>query len=172
MFESLKLLHFNPVPFLLTFVIFATLLVILSRKAWKPILKALDERDESIRGDLDKAEESRKEAERLMQEQKLAMDNLKAESKKIREEALTIADKQKEELIATAKQEAASLIEKAKSDIEAEKQAAMEEVKQLAVNIGVDLARKLITRELNADSHHEVISASMNEIEDAYRKVG
>lgn len=170
MFASLELLHFNPVSFILTLVIFCTLLIILSQKAWKPILKALDERDETIRGDLDSAKTSREEAEKLMAEQKKALQNMREESKKIREEAVAMAAKHKAELIEAAKAEAASVVQKARSDIESERQAAMEDIKNLAINIGVDLARKLIGKEVSEETHREVISASLSELEDAYRK--
>ena len=83
---------------MLTFAIFIGLLIVLSLKVWKPVLKALDERDDSIRDDLDKAEASREEAAKLLEEQKEAMDNLREEAKQIREEAVALAEKQKEEL--------------------------------------------------------------------------
>jgi F-type H+-transporting ATPase subunit b len=99
---ALPLLHFNAVSFLFAFAVFAALLTILGAKVWKPILDALDERDEAIRSDLDQAKLDKEEAEKLLVEQRKAMENLREEAKQIREEAVELAAKQKQELISAA----------------------------------------------------------------------
>ena len=77
MFASLELLHFNPVTFLFTLVVFGTLLVVLSKFVWSPVLKALDERDDAIRDDLDAAKVSKEESEKLLADQKEAMNKMR-----------------------------------------------------------------------------------------------
>ena len=106
---SLELLHFNPLTFCFAFAVFSSLLLILSAKVWKPVLKALDDRDDAIRGEMDRANESKLEAEKLLAEQKLAMNQLREEGRCMREEAMSLAEKQKAELLATAQHEAEQL---------------------------------------------------------------
>jgi len=166
----LELLHFNPVSFGLTIIIFISVLIVLSQVAWKPILKALDERDDKIRGDLDAAEKSRIEASELLEKQKAELAGLKEEAKKIREEALGLAERQKSEILAVAKTEAESILAKARQDLQAEKEKALDEVKKLAVTVGVDLAAKLLRKEIREQEHEELVSASLGELESAYRK--
>lgn len=167
---SLELLHFNPLTFMFAFAVFATLWLILSAKVWKPVLKALDERDEAIRGDLDQANASKLEAEKLLDEQKQAMDQLREEGRKIREEAVALAEKQKAELLAAAQQEAEQLSAKARAEIQGEKEQMLEDVKSLAVEIGVDLASKILTKEMDQAAHSGAIKESLSHLESAYKK--
>jgi F-type H+-transporting ATPase subunit b len=166
----LELLHFNPVSFGLTVLIFVTVLIVLSQIAWKPILKALDERDDKIREDLDSAEKSREETAALLEEQKKEMAGMRDEAKKIREEAQAFAERQKAELLQAAKLEAESVLAKARQDIVAEKDRALEDVKKLAVEIGVDLAGKLISKEVSEQDHRQIIDASLTDLETVYKK--
>lgn len=166
----LDLIHFNSLTFTLTMVIFFSLLIVLSLKVWKPILKALDDRDDSIRDDLDNAEASRKEAEELLQEQKTAMENLREEAKQIREEAVALAEKQKEELLAAARSDAEKLLANTRAELVREKEAIFEEVKDLAVEVGVELASQILSKEMDASLHKDAIKTSLSKIEDAFGK--
>ncbi len=167
---SLALLHFNPVTSLLAFAVFAALLIILSKFVWKPVLKALDERDDAIRDDLDAAKASKEESEKLLAEQKVEMTKMKDEAKKIREEAISLAEKQKEEILQTAKETAEKMAVQAREDLAREKEAAFDSIKELAVSVGVDLASKLISKEVSASEHNTLIEQSMNEMSEAYKK--
>jgi len=164
------LLHFNPLTFTLAFVVFGTLLIVLSTKVWGPVLKALDDRDDCIRNDLDQAKVAKEEAAKLLQEQREAMRELREEGKRIREEAIQLAEKQKHEMLAVAKREADEVLVKARVELAREKQAMLEDFKNLAVEIGVELARKLISKELDASMHGELLKASLVEMEEAYNK--
>lgn len=166
------LLHFNPVTFAIAWVVFGTLMVILSKKVWGPVLKALDDRDQAIREDLDKAKKAKEDADKVMEEQKQAMVELREESKKIRDEAIQLAEKQRQEMLAVAKQDAEQVMAKAREEMIREKEAMLEDFKNLAVDIGVDLAKKLIAKELDASAHSEILKASMQELEEAYKKAG
>lgn len=167
---SLELLHFNPLTFCFAFAVFATLWVVLSAKVWKPVLKALDERDEAIRGDLDQANASKLEAEKLLAEQKQAMDQLREEGRRLREEAVSLAEKQKAELLAAAQKEADQLTVKARAELQGEKEQMFEEVKSLAVEIGVDLAAKILAKEMDQSAHSVAIKDSLSQLETAYKK--
>lgn len=166
------LLHFNPLTFTMAFVVFGSLLVVLSTKVWGPILKALDERDEAIRSGLDQAKEAEEKAAKMLAEQEQAMAELREESKKIRDEAIQLAEKQKQEMLQTARQEADQVMAKAREEMVREKEAMLESFKNLAIDVGVDLAKKLIAKELDSSAHGEMLKSSMQEFEDAYKRAG
>ena len=168
--DFLPLLHFNPVTFLFALTVFVSLWLILSAKVWKPVLKALDERDEAIRSDLDQAKLSREEAEKLLHEQRLAMDNLREEARRLKTEAAADAEKQKQQLIHTAQMEAKQIITKTRAELLQEKENMFEDIKKLAVEVGVDLAGKILSRELDASAHKLIIKDALVKLESAYRK--
>jgi F-type H+-transporting ATPase subunit b len=168
--SPLPLLHFNHVTFLFAFAVFAALWIILSAKVWKPVLKALDDRDDSIRADLDQAKFNKEETEKLLQEQRLAMENLREEGRRMREEALALAEKQKQELIHAAQKEAEQLLLKTREELAQEKEKMFEDVKTLAIEVGVGLASKILVREMDAAAHKVAIKESLVQLESAYRK--
>jgi F-type H+-transporting ATPase subunit b len=167
---SLELLHFNPLTFCFALAVFSTLWIVLARKVWGPIISALDERDDAIRGEMDRANESKAEAEKLLAEQKKAMDALREEGRQMKEEALALAEKQKTELLAAAQQEAENMAAKARADMQNEKEKMLEEVKELAVEIGVDLASKILAKEMDKKAHQGAIKDSLTQLESAYKK--
>ena len=167
---ALPLLHFNPVSFLFSFAVFAALLTILGAKVWKPILKALDDRDEAIRSDLDQAKLDKEEAEKLLAEQREAMGQMREEAKKTREEAVALAEKHKQELMSAAQKESELLIEKARVEMKNERERMYEDVKSLAVEVGVGLASKVLSKEIDESAHQEAVQESLAHLKAAYEK--
>ena len=138
-----------------TTISFAILYFILAKFAWKPILGAVTEREKSIKDALSAAQKAKEE-----------MANLKADNEKIlneaklqRESLLKEAREIKSKIIADAESEATEkankLVESAKTAIENEKSAAMKELKNTVVDLSLDIAEKLLSKEL-ADKSKQV----------------
>ncbi len=136
---------------------FSILLYVLSKFAWKPILSALEERENSIDEALKSAEIARNE-----------MANLKAENEKIIQEAKIERDEMLLKASATAKQmveeakekaqeEGAKMIENAKAAIQTEKQAALEEVKVQVGVLSLNIAEKLLKRNFSEDTAQQTL---------------
>lgn len=134
---------------------FSLLLFLLGKFAWKPILKALRDREETIEQSLRSAQQARQE-----------MDGLKAENEKLlqearmeREKILRDANEMRESIIATAKktadEEGRKLVASAKDAIEKEKNAAMAQLKNQAAEISVEIAGKLLRKELEKTPEQE-----------------
>lgn len=132
-----------------TTVSFAILYFILAKYAWKPILGAVNDREKSIKDALSAAEKAKEE-----------MANLKSENEKIlyeaklqREALLKDARDIKSKIIADAQNEATEkankLIEAAKTAIDNEKSAAMKELKNTVVDLSLNIAEKLLSKELD-----------------------
>ncbi len=129
--------------------IFIGLILLLKKFAWKPILDAVNEREEGIRSALLSAENARNE-----------MQNLQADNQRILQEArmerdamLKEARELKEKMIADSKHEAQAqgqkMIAQAKAAIESEKNAAMAELKSQVSSLSLEIAEKLLKDELS-----------------------
>ncbi|HOZ74452.1 MAG TPA: F0F1 ATP synthase subunit B [Flavobacterium sp.] len=144
--------------------IFIGLVFLLKKFAWKPILTAVNEREEGIRSALLSAENAKKE-----------MQNLQADNQRILQEArmerdtmLKEAREMKEKMIADSKNEAQAagqkMIEQAKAAIESEKNAAMAELKSQVSSLSLDIAEKLLKDELsNKDSQVKLVEKMLGD---------
>lgn len=132
-----------------TTVSFVILYFILAKYAWKPILGAVNDREKSIKDALSAAEKAKEE-----------MANLKSDNEKIlyeaklqREALLKDARDIKSKIISDAQNEATEkankLIEAAKTAIDNEKSAAMKELKNTVVDLSLNIAEKLLSKELD-----------------------
>jgi F-type H+-transporting ATPase subunit b len=129
-------------------IIFVGLILLLRKFAWKPILDAVNQREEGIKNALQSAENARKEMqllqadnERILQEARIERDALLKEAREIREKM--IADSKQD-----AQAEGARMIEQAKAAIAAEKNAAMAELKNQVSALSIEIAEKLVKQEL------------------------
>jgi len=129
--------------------IFIGLIFLLKKFAWKPILDAVNDREEGIKNALLSADNARKEMlnlqsdnQRILQEARLERDSL-----------LKDAREMKEKMILDAKNEAQvqglNMIEQAKAAIESEKNAAMAELKLHVATLSLEIAEKLLKDELS-----------------------
>ena len=145
-------------------IIFIGLIFLLKKFAWKPILDSVNEREEGIRNALLSAENAKKE-----------MQNLQADNQRILQEArierdgmLKEAREMKEKMIADSKTEAQAaglqMIQQAKTAIEAEKNAAMAEMKSHLSNLSIEIAEKLLKNELtNKDSQMQLVEKMLGD---------
>ena len=126
--------------------IFIGLIFLLKKYAWKPILDSINERDESIRDALSKAEIAKKE-----------MEILKSDNEKIMKEAILERDKilkegnnKKNEIISQAKEvakkEAEKILKDAQVSIDLERKAAMKDLKDQIAIFSIDIAKKLLIK--------------------------
>jgi len=136
-------------------ILFVGLIFLLRKFAWKPILDAVNEREKTIIDSLNSAKEVQKEMESLQTENKKILQEARAES-----DAMLSQSKQsgKEIIVqakADAKVEAEKIIVKAKQSIDNEKRAAMNEIKNQVANLSVDIASKVIDKEMEKNNNHE-----------------
>lgn len=131
---------------------FLTVLFILAKFAWKPIMKAIKDRETSIESALKSAENAKAE-----------MNNLKAENEKILQEARNERDRMikeareiRESMISEAKEKAKSegekMITTARESIQNEKMAAITDLKNQVAQLSIDIAEKILARELSAEN--------------------
>lgn len=151
--------------FILQTVIFIGLVLLLKKFAWKPILDAVNEREEGIRNALLSAENAKKE----MQNLKADNEKLLAEARLERDSMIKEAREIKEKMINDAKAEAQvagqQMIEQAKASIESEKNAAMAELKAHVSTLSLDIAEKLLKEELsNKESQTKLVEKMLGDV--------
>lgn len=158
------LLKVDPGLFLWTVITFLVLLVILWKAAWKPIIEALDARAEKVRGDIETAEKSRLETEKLLSQHKEMMDKAKDEAAKIIAEGKADAEHVKNSIVEKANGEAKDIIERAKREIVMAKDKALGELKAEVVSLSTEIAAKVIAKNLNPDDQKAFVEQALNKM--------
>ena len=130
-------------------VIFVVLILLLKKFAWKPILDAVNDREEGIKNALLSADNARKEMQNLQSDNQRILQEARMERDTLLKEAREMKDK----MIADAKNEAQAqgqkMIEQAKAAIQTEKNAAMAELKLQVSTLSLQIAEKLLKDELS-----------------------
>ncbi len=132
-----------------TVLIFLVLVFLLAKFAWKPILKMVEERTKNIEDALNSAENAKKEMAGLKAENEQIMKEARAERDKIVREAREMKDRIIEESKETAKAEADKILAQARKLIDDEKRAAMNELKDQVASLSIEIAEKILTKELS-----------------------
>ena len=158
------LLDVNPGLMIWTVVTFIVLLFILKRVAWKPILTALDKRENDIKESLEQAEKAKDEARQILEENQANLAKAEEESKKIIEQSRTYAESLKEQLMKESKEQAKKIVDEASSEIQRKKDSAFEELKGQIAEIAVGAAEKIIKDSLDAQKSKQVIDKYLNEV--------
>ena len=135
--------------FIVQTALFILLFLLLKKFAWKPILNAINEREDGIKNALASAEEARKEMQNLQSDNERLIKEARAERDEMMKDARNITDN----MIAAAKEDAkevtATLIEKAQASINQEKQAALAEIKKTVAELSIGIAETVIKKELS-----------------------
>lgn len=127
---------------------FLIVLFILGKFAWKPILGSIKDREKSIAESLSMAETARRETENLKSANEQLLHQARQEREKILNEALSVAENIKQQARQETSKISAKMIEDAKLAIQNEKNAALQEVKKQAAEISLEIAEKLLRKNL------------------------
>jgi len=140
---------------------FFILLFILGKYAWKPILAAVTEREQSIETALARAEAVKEEMARLTNENEVLIkqaraerDNILAEAKKVKDQMITDAKE-------TANKEGARMIEMARIEINNQKAIAMADVKNQVATLSLEIAEKVLRKQFEDQSKQDELVASL-----------
>ena len=130
-------------------VAFLILLFVLGKFAWRPILDALKERENSIAGALASAEDARKEMANLKAENEQLLVEARKERDKMLREAGEIGNKIREEAREQANKDGNRIIADARAMINTEKQAMLADVKQQVAALSLQIAEKILREKLS-----------------------
>ena len=150
--------------FILQTILFIALVFLLKKFAWKPILDAVNEREDGIKNALLSAENAKKEMQNLKSDNEKLLVEARAERDAMMKDAREI----KEKMIADAKSEAQTqglkMIEQAKAAINSEKNAAMADLKNQVATLSIEIAEKVLKSELSdKDSQTKLVEKMLGD---------
>lgn len=154
----------NPGLIVWTIITFVLLLLILRKFAWKPILKALHDREHSIRDMFDHAETARVEAEKTLEENRRQLARAGEESQKILSEGRALGDKLKQEIMEQAHQQAKRMVEQARQEIQRDKDVAIAQLREEVATIALQAAGKILEEDLDDAKHRKIIDSSLQQL--------
>ena len=132
-------------------IILVGLILLLRKFAWKPILTAINDREEGIKNALQSAEAARVEMENLQADNERILKEARAEREALLKEARELKQKMIDDAKDEAKTQAAQIMKQAQAAIESEKQAAISELKHQVAEISIGIAEKVTKEVLSED---------------------
>jgi F-type H+-transporting ATPase subunit b len=155
----------DPGLFIWTIVTFLVLLAVLAKFAWRPLLEALERRQESIRKSLDDARQAKQELERLHVESQRILAQARSEADTIVARTRDDANRLREELRQKAQQEATGILRNAERQIEMETARALQQIRHEAVDLSVAIASKLLQRNVTREDNERLIEETFKQLE-------
>ncbi|WP_336066675.1 F0F1 ATP synthase subunit B [Mesoflavibacter sp. CH_XMU1404-2] len=145
-------------------VLFVGLVLLLRKFAWKPILDAVEKREEGIQNALDAAENAKLEMQNLQADNDKLLKEARAEREAMLKEARELKNKMIEDAKSEAQEQANKMIEQAQAAIESEKKSAMAELKGQVAGLSLEIAEKVVRQELsNKDKQVELVESMLGD---------
>jgi F-type H+-transporting ATPase subunit b len=155
----------DPGLYIWTIVTFLVLLALLAKFAWKPLLEALDNRQQSIRKALDDARKAKQELEGIHADSARRRARARAEAAEIVSRSRSDADRFREEMKEKARAEAATLMRNAERSIELETSRALQQIRLEAVDLSVGIASKILQRNVSKEDNERLIEETFRQLE-------
>ncbi len=159
------LVQLDPGLFIWTIITFLVLLTLLAKFAWGPLLQALESRQNAIRKSLDDAQQARQELERLNQESAQIIRQARVDAEAIVTKSRGDAERLREEMKQKARTEADGIVKNAERQIQLETQRALQQIRHEAIDLSVQIASKLLQRNLTKEDNERLIADALKPVE-------
>ena len=143
---------------------FVIVFALLAKFAFPAIKKALQDREDKIRGDLEHAESVRQQADSELAENQRKLADARNEGGRIIEEARQSAEQVRKDLIARAENDAAEIRARAQDDIKAASERAMADVQAKVSDLSIELAERIVQQNLDRATQIQLIENYINEV--------
>lgn len=143
------------------------LFLLMKKFLYKPVTQVLEKRRADIEGDYAAADEAKRTALASKAEYEEKLSHAEHEAGEMRKSAADEAKRHGERIIAEANARADGIVRAAEAQIQLDKKKAEADIKREIADVSTLLAEKLIGKEVNADTHHELIDSFIEEIGDA-----
>ena len=160
----MDILHPNIGLIFWTIVSFLILVAILGKFAWKPILQALHEREQKIRGALEQADKARAEAAELLKQNEKNMTRAEEEYRKMMREAKTLGEKTREEIVGKARVQAEQELKRANEEIQRNLEAAKQQLRSEVADLAIKAAEKILDETLDAQKHRKIVDGFLGQL--------
>jgi F-type H+-transporting ATPase subunit b len=148
-----------------TIITFLVLLWLLAKYAWRPLLRVLEARRETIKKSMEDAEQAKRELERLNRESAQILKNAHTEAESILSKGRADADKFREEMKQKARADAEAITREAQRHIETETGRALRRIRSEIAEMSVAIASKLIQRNFTVEDNSELIEETLKRME-------
>ncbi|MBA1434890.1 F0F1 ATP synthase subunit B [Bombilactobacillus bombi] len=149
---------------LFVLIAFIILALLVKHYAWTPITNMMEKRNQKITGDLDYADQERQKAAELKQQREAALKNSKVEAVQIVADAKKSGEDQRQTIVEQAHSEAQEIQVRAQANAQQAKEDAMKSVQNDVAQLSVDIASKIIGRELSVDDQANIIDSYIKEL--------
>lgn len=136
---------------------FGILFGILFFLLYKPMRRTFDERSNRIKESMDQAEQIKEQMARTEEQVKEQLVTARSEGQGILAQAAQMGDRLKEEARGEARQEAEVIVARARTEIELERDEAIDEVKRQFVDLAITAAEKVVRESLDREKHRRLI---------------
>lgn len=161
----MEMVPFTPGLTFITWVVFFTVFGLMSYFGWGPIVELLQQREEKIEEDVQTAEEEREKAEQLRKQREEELNEAHAEAREIVENGRQKGEEVREEIIEEAEEEAESKLRNAEKQIQRQRKQAFDEVEGQVGEMALNLAEKLLKRELDEEEHGRLVDEFLDDVE-------
>lgn len=153
--------------FVFTLVIFALVIGILGKFAWKPLLTVLNDREKTIRESLESARRERADAQKLLADYQAQLDKAREEATAVVEEGRRDAEVVRRRLQEEARQQAQETLARARREIQLATDTAVKELYDRTAELSVQVAGGIIRKELSPADHGRLVADALEEMKDS-----
>lgn len=143
---------------------FLVLLLALKKFAWGPVVNMMQERQDKIANDIDDAEKSKLEADKLNKQKELELKQSRTEAQRIIAQAKETAENNAHGILIEAQEHATRIKKQAQEDLRIERERMIDEAKKEVADLSVSIASKILKKELSASTHQDLIQASIEKL--------
>jgi len=148
-----------------TVVTFVILLLVLKKFAFGPIQNMIDKRRQAIAESIERAEETRRDAERLLAEYRESIANAKHEAEEIIDRAHKVGESTKNDIVNEARDQAQKEVEDARKQIQRETRKAIQELKDEVADLAILAAGKVTSKSINREDHLRLVDEALSEVD-------
>jgi F-type H+-transporting ATPase subunit b len=158
-----NLVRADPGLFFWTIFTFLVLVLLLNRFAWKPLLKALDDRKATIEKSVEDARRATAELQQVQEESARLLAQARGEAAGIVTRSRADADRFRDEMRHKAQEDAAAIVKNAEKEIQLETARALAQIRTEAVDLSVAIASKLLRRNISAADNEALIQEAIGQ---------
>jgi F-type H+-transporting ATPase subunit b len=140
-----------------TLLIFIGLFFILSRYAFGPITRAVEAREQALQDAIDQAKRDREEAARVLAEHKTQLEGARSEAQHIIAEGRAVGEKLRAEMIEETHKQQQDMLERARREIAGERDRAIAQIREEAVDLALAAAGKVIEKNLDDSANRKLV---------------
>jgi F-type H+-transporting ATPase subunit b len=148
-----------------TIVVFVLLLLLLKKFAFPAIIKATEEREQTIARQLDDAAKANAEAQALLAEHKKLVADSRVSAQQMLAEATASAEKERAAAVEKTRHEQDELIARTRRELQAEREKAIAELRREAVDLSLAAAGKLIGQRMDSATDRQLVESFLRTVE-------